>query len=199
MSDSGQHWWSRVYEGVPPWDIGRPQRAFVELQERGEVKGDVLDVGCGTGENALLFASRGHLVTGVDLAPLAIEKARSKANERKIIAEFEVKDALRLHSLPKKFDAVIDSGLFHTFTDEERPVYVGETRAVLRPGGRFFMLCFSDREPEGWGGPRRVSKAEIERALSGGWRVDYIRPARFESNFHDGGGHAWLTAATKRG
>ena len=186
-----------AYRGVPPWDIGRPQREFVRLAEGGEVEGDVIDVGCGTGEHAILFAARNHRVLGVDSAPLAIEKARAKAKERGSAAQFIVADALDLVDIGRKFDSAIDSGLFHVFPDRERKAYVESLSAVLRPGGRYFMLCFSDEEPADWGGPRRISKDEIVRSFSRGWSVDYIRPAAFESIFHKDVGRAWLSGVTK--
>ena len=67
-----------IYSGTPPWDIGRAQREFTILEERGEITGSILDVGCGTGENSLYFARLGHKVVGVDFAPTAIEKALEK-------------------------------------------------------------------------------------------------------------------------
>ena len=69
-----------MYAKKPPWDIGRPQRAFVETADR--VAGAVLDAGCGTGENALFFAERGHPVLGIDFLELFIQEARRKARER---------------------------------------------------------------------------------------------------------------------
>src|SRR4051794_23261457 len=54
----------RMYAGKAPWDIGRPQRTFVEAADR--ITGTVRDAGCGTGENALDFAGRGHHVLGID-------------------------------------------------------------------------------------------------------------------------------------
>ncbi len=185
------------YRGVPPWDIGRPQREFVGLEERGEVKGEIIDVGCGTGENSIYLASRGHDVLGVDSAPLAIEKAREKAAKKESSARFLVRDALSLGSLARKFDTAIDSGLFHVFPDPQRKAYVRNLSDILRPEGKYLMLCFSDREPAGWGGPRRVSRAEIADSFSSGWRVDYVRPARFESAFHRDGGEAWLSSITR--
>ncbi|MDV3294046.1 MAG: class I SAM-dependent methyltransferase [Nitrososphaerales archaeon] len=185
------------YAGVPPWDIGRPQREFVGLAKAGEVKGDLIDVGCGTGENAILFAGLGHRTLGVDLSPRAVEKARGKAKERGSSAEFKVHDALRLPELKRTFQSAIDAGCFHTFSDEGRTKFEESLSGVLRPGGRYFMLCFSDREPTGWGGPRRVSKKEIKETFKIGWRVDYIRAARFESTFHPHGGEAWLSRVTK--
>jgi 2-polyprenyl-3-methyl-5-hydroxy-6-metoxy-1,4-benzoquinol methylase len=81
-------WFDEAYSGTPPWDIGRPQGEFVRLAESGAIRGDVLDVGCGTGENALYLASLGHVVLGIDAAPHAIEKARKKSEERGIQVTF---------------------------------------------------------------------------------------------------------------
>jgi len=185
------------YRGVPPWDIGRPQREFVKLAESGEVRGELIDVGCGTGEHAIYFASRGHKVLGVDSAPLAIEKARLKAAERGSSAEFKVCDALHMDALDRKFHTAIDSGLFHIFPDRERRAYVRSLAEAVVPGGKFFMLCFSDMEPVDWGGPRRISRGEIEGSFSAGWRVDFVRQATFESTFHQDGGKAWLSSVTR--
>ena len=103
------------------------------------------------------------------------------------------------------FDSVIDSGLFHVFSDEDRRRYVGGLASVLRPGGRLFLLCFSDEEP-GTQGPRRVSQGEIRKAFSGGWAVEEIRPARFEVRpdledirFSEGGPRAWFSVIRREG
>jgi SAM-dependent methyltransferase len=186
-----------AYLGVPPWDIGRPQREFVKLAEAGEIRGVVIDVGCGTGEHSIFLASLGHPTLGVDAAPLAIQKAKAKASSRRSKAEFIVADALDLETLERRFDTAVDCGLFHVFSDADRKAYVKSLASVLKPGGRYFMLCFSDDEPDFWGGPRRVSKAEIFESFSDGWRVDFIRPARFETFNGPDGGRAWLAGATK--
>ena len=111
-----------MYAKKPPWDIGRPQRAFVGAADR--VTGAVLDAGCGTGENALFFAGRGHPVLGIDFLEGPVEEARRKAEERGLNAEFVQMDALTLTELDRRFDGVIDSGLFHVFSDEDRARYV---------------------------------------------------------------------------
>lgn len=191
-------WFNDAYRGVPPWDIGRPQPEFLKLAESGEAAGGVIDVGCGTGEHAILFASHGYDSLGVDAAPLAIERAREKASQRGSKALFVVADALNLGVLRRRFGSVIDSGLFHVFADEERERYVASLESVIEPGGRYYMLCFSDREPADWGGPRRVTKEEIRSAFSEGWRVESIRRAEFASIYHDrGGGKAWFSTIAK--
>jgi ubiquinone/menaquinone biosynthesis C-methylase UbiE len=93
--------------GVPPWDIGRPQPAIVRLAEQGLIAGDVIDLGCGTGENALYLASRGLAIVGVDAAPTAITQAQEKARLRGSSATFIVADALGLDVLGRVFDVGI--------------------------------------------------------------------------------------------
>jgi SAM-dependent methyltransferase len=184
----------RAYEGTPPWEIGHPQPEFVQLEEQGEIRGRVLDVGCGTGENALFYAARGHDTWGIDFAPTPIRRAQKKAASRRVTVRFEQASALDLSSLPAKFDTVTDCGMFHTFLDEHRPVYSASIARVVRPGGRFFILCFSEREPKDWGGPRRVTEAELRGAFAKEWRMRWVREARFETTISEVQGHAWLAA-----
>ena len=186
-----------AYQGTPPWDIGRPQKEFVELVRRGEITGSVLDIGCGTGEHALFFAGEGHEVWGIDSAPAAIQKAQEKAAQRGLPVHFCVLDARDLSRLNRTFDTVTDSGLFHTLSDEDRPVFVDNLAAILSPKKNYFMLCFSDREPAGYG-PRRITKREIQDSFSDGWTINYIRPAIFESRTRAEGPRAWLSSITKK-
>ncbi|MCU1449880.1 MAG: Methyltransferase type 11 [Acidimicrobiales bacterium] len=162
--------------GGAPWDIGRPQPALAAVAERGGFKGRVLDVGCGTGEHALLAASLGLPAVGVDGAPTAVALAAAKARERGSDARFLVADAHDLAVLGEQFDTVVDCGLFHVFDDEDRARYVASLVSVVPPGGRLFLLCFSDRQPGDFG-PRRVSDAELRSSFADGWRVDSIEPA----------------------
>jgi cyclopropane fatty-acyl-phospholipid synthase-like methyltransferase len=183
--------------GQPPWDVAKPQQSFVCLEEIGEIKGAVLDVGCGTGENALFLASQGHEVWGVDLAPTAVARAQRKAAQRGLAATFRVADGLQLEELGRQFDTVIDSGLFHSLSDRERPLYVHSLRQALRLGGRYFLLCFNEHD-HGPGGPRRVTQQEIRDAFAGdGWQVRRIDPARFEATY--GEAQAWLATIVRRG
>jgi cyclopropane fatty-acyl-phospholipid synthase-like methyltransferase len=185
---------NEAYRGSPPWDIGRPQPEFVKISREGEIRGRVLDIGCGTGENAIFFAGLGLETWGLDAAPLAIKKAKWKALERAVQVEFRLGDALHLERLGLRFDTVTDCGLFHTFSDDQRRIFEKSLKAALSQSGTYFMLSFSDKEPSGWGGPRRVSKGEIKETFRSGWKINYMREARFSTAFNDQGGYAWLAS-----
>src|SRR5437588_11755366 len=134
-----------AYGGKAPWDIGKPQAPFVQIANR--VTSPILDAGCGTGDMALFFAARGHRVTGIDFVPEAIRRARAKAQERKLAVDFRVGNALTIGETGERFATVVDSGLFHVFSDDDRSRYVRALAEVLQPGGRLFLMCFSDEEP----------------------------------------------------
>lgn len=209
------------YLNTPAWDIGRPQPALLALARAGAVRGRVLDAACGTGEHALMAAGLGLDATGVDLAPNAVERAREKARSRGLLARFLVHDALRLPELGESFDTVLECGLFHSLDGENRAAYAESLRSVVVPGGRYFMLGFSDRVPDesvrrlararaestfagfndqlpGDRGPRAgLTREDIQAAFAGGWRVDSIEPATIDSNIHPDGVPAWLAAATR--
>jgi cyclopropane fatty-acyl-phospholipid synthase-like methyltransferase len=195
-----------IYHGEAPWDIGHPQKEYIQLEQAGEIVGSVLDVGCGTGENALYLAEHGHDVWGIDFAPTAIERAQEKAAQRHLTATFRVLNVLELHTLGRTFDTVIDSGLFHTLSDEDRPRFVDNLAAVMDRGGTYLMLCVSELaplpdfsklkevmsdfskffpdpsklKPEDYRRPQ-VTQAEIRASFRDGWRINYIRQATLES------------------
>ncbi len=181
-----------AYLGIPPWDIGRPQDEIVKLEKEGKFRGSVLDCGCGTGEHALFLASQGYEVWGVDASPNAIRKAESKARDRGLATQFIIADALDLKGLGRTFDTVIDCGLFHVFSDQDRARYVSSLASVTATRAKLVLLCFSDLQPGDYG-PRRVTKAEIRRAFEKGWHIQDIRAAAFETNMGKEPVKAWLS------
>ena len=192
--------WDDAYaRGWAPWDIGAPQPAFVALAERGDIESPVLDSGCGTGENSLMLAARGLDVSGIDIAPTAVERAKSKARRRGLAVHFEVGDVLGLDRLGRRFVSVVDSGTFHTFDDILRQRYVESLAAALGEGGVVHLLCFSERVP-GSLGPRRVSQDELRQAFSQGWSVERIESSAFavKSDFLGFEPHAWLARIVRR-
>lgn len=185
-----------MYAVGAPWDVGKPQQTFVDVAER--IRGTVLDAGCGTGDMSLFFAGRGNTVTGIDFLEEPIRRAQRKADERGLSVRFLVKDALTFKDWGERFDDVIDSGLFHVFSDEDRKTYVAGLAMVLKPGGRVYLVCFSDEEP-GTDGPRRVSQRDLQEAFAEGWQIESLERAQFATRpdlpgftFSPGGPKAWF-------
>jgi cyclopropane fatty-acyl-phospholipid synthase-like methyltransferase len=189
-----------AYAEKAPWDIPGPQPGFVEVAD--QIEGAILDAGCGTGENAMFFAQRGNNVTGIDFLEEPIKRAKQKAVERGLSVNFLVMDALALKEIPQVFDNVIDCGLFHVFSDDDRKKYVKSLASILKSGGRLFLMCFSDEEPAGVG-PRRISKAELQAAFAIGWEIESISPKRFQTipefkdQFSAGGPKAWFVVVRR--
>jgi cyclopropane fatty-acyl-phospholipid synthase-like methyltransferase len=178
---TGGSWDDAYLHNRVPWDIGRPQPAIARVVEAGDLAEPVLDSGCGSGEHALLAATNGLTVTGVDISQLAVERARAKARQRGLSAEFLIGNVLDLPGIERldpPFRTVIDAGCFHTFTDPERLEYAASLAAVVEPGGVLHLLCFSEHTP-GTDGPRRVTEAEIRATFQGDWRVHWIHADSF--------------------
>ncbi|MFM8283614.1 MAG: SAM-dependent methyltransferase [Planctomycetaceae bacterium] len=168
-----------AYYALPtaPWNIGRPQRAFVGAEDR--IGQRVLDCGCGTGDLAIWLAMRGRAVTGVDFLAAPLAAAREKAHRAGVAVNFLEMDATAVGTIPERYDAVTDSGLFHSFDDAGRAAYVDALRGLLEAGARVFILCMAPDEP-GEHGPRRVGAEELTRAFADGFALESLEPARFE-------------------
>ena len=190
---TGLPWDASYDDGPAPWDTAQPQPAVARLASEGGFAGTVLDAGCGTGENALQVAALGLPVLGVDVAQTALAIARAKADDRGIEVEFAAADALQLDRLGRRFETVLDCGLFHTFDGDERPGYVASLASVTEHDGTLYVLCFSDDGPGT--GPHPVSRDELRAAFNPGtgWSVAAIEPDRIQTRYHDvNGAPAWL-------
>jgi len=170
-------------EGVP-WDIGQAQPRVMELEALGGFAGEVLDIGCGLGDNAIYLASRGHSVTGLDGSPAAIEQARSRAAQAGVSVTFAVADATNLTGYDGHFDTVVDSGLYHCLDDDGREAYAAGLYRATRPGARWHLYCFSDGNVNGIVAPiRSVSEVSLRDTLTAnGWRIDFIGPTTYLAN-----------------
>jgi SAM-dependent methyltransferase len=160
---------------TPPWVIGEPQPAVVELERAGQFRGKVLDVGCGTGEHTILLSMLGYDVLGLDFAPEAVEQARRNADAKGSVARFEVADAMNLPG-ELRYDTILDSALFHIFDDTDRPRYVASLHGACLPGGVVHVLALSD---QGRGFGPEVSGETIRDAFGDGWELEALEPATY--------------------
>lgn len=187
-----EEFFGRYAAGIPNWQIDRPQPEVVKLVEAGKFESPVLDLGCGTGDNAIELARRGYRVLGIDPVPEALRRARSKAKQSGLTQppEFMEGDALCLAESGIEAETVLDSAVFHIFSDADQERYVHGLEGVLSAGGRLHLLSFSEletREP----GPRRLTLEQIQRPFGAGWDMEEAIRCRYEDLSRPDGAHAW--------
>ena len=187
--------------GKAAWCIGRPQPAVLACLERGWFDdGAVLDAGCGTGENAVAIAVArpAARLLAIDAVPEALASAARAieaggVSDRVSIAEVDLRQALP----PGPFAWILDAGVLHVFSDDDRRAYLARVASSLEPGGSFVTIVFRDDETRPRG-PRRLGRDELDAGLvQAGLRVESIEPCLYDSVAHEGGARAWLARASR--
>ncbi len=184
-----------AYAGTPSWELGRVQPAVTRAVDAGLFGGDVLDVGCGTGENARWLAGAGIEVIGVDFSARGIERARAGpvTIARFVVADVRALAASGFGPLGQTFGTVLDVGCFHSLQVGDRDRYASSVRGALRPHGRLVLVCWSDLNEFGRG-PARVTRTEILDTFAHGWVVEGIEPEALDSRLPPGSVAAWMAA-----
>jgi ubiquinone/menaquinone biosynthesis C-methylase UbiE len=186
------------------WEIHRPQSIIVKLVEQGVFQGEILDIGCGIADNAIYIANHVNNIhiTAIDLVclsflfhsklmnylqvPKAIEVAREKAQKANAVLQFEVvdfiKDVSTTNLQKHSYDTVLDAAVFHTFGNDDRQVYLRNLEYLIKPGGLYILVCFSEKEIRK-GGPRRIKLSDLDELFSSknGWKIESIEDAIYES------------------
>lgn len=165
-----------------PWDIGAPQPALVETERSGQIRSEVLDIGCGPGDNALFLADRGYRVVALDGAPTVIEQARSRTQPGQNV-EFAVGDATRLAGYEGWFSTVVDSALYHCLTEEQQADYLAAIHRATVPGAVLHLMCFSDAVPDAFPAPQKFSAEYLRESLASHWDITSIERAQYITAF----------------
>jgi SAM-dependent methyltransferase len=195
----GQSDWDQRYaSGEAPWDVGETDEHLAGFIEAGRAQaGRALEVGCGTGTNALWLAGRGFQVVGVDLSGLAVERAKAKAKDSKA-CEFHRLDFL-LDDVPRApFDFAFDRGCFHVFDEAaDRARFAERIAALLAPEGLWLSLIGSTEGVERLEGPPRRSARDVAMAIEPALELVELRQVSFTSN-RPTPALAWLSLARRR-
>jgi SAM-dependent methyltransferase len=164
---------------TPPWDTKAPKESVVTWHTRGWVHGDVLDIGCGLGDNAVYLAQNGFHVTGLDISPTALLTAQRRAADAGVDVTFAVTDSTTLEGYTGAFDTIVDSGMFHCLDDDGKRSYAAAAHRATRPGATLLISCFSDANPPDDDWPRpALSEQTLRDVLGGtGWDIESLEPA----------------------
>ena len=177
-------WEERYAQKKTPWDTGRPNSHLVQLVAMWPRSGgNVLDIGCGTGTNAIWLAQQGFQVSGIDISSRAIELAKQRAKESGVECCFAADDFLSRQTAGSSFSLLFDRGCFHCMgTDERRSRFVSQAAASLEPGGMWFSLIGnSDQQLDGTG-PPRLTAAQICASVEPAFEVLRLESCFFDSN-----------------
>lgn len=171
----------KVFQAPPPWNIGEPQPDLAALVAAGQVRGEVLDAGCGVAELSLALAAAGYSVVGIDNSPTAIAEATSTAQQRGLTtATFVVDDITRFSGYDGRFNTVIDSTLFHSLPVEHRANYLQAVHRAAAPGASYYVLAFAKGAfpADAPYRPNEVDEQELRSAVANTGRSTTSGPRR---------------------
>jgi SAM-dependent methyltransferase len=193
-----EHWENR-YRERPPWDTGR---ASAELQRRLAQfpipRGRAIELGCGTGSNAVWLAQQGFAVTAIDISPTAIAQAESKANQAGADVCFVVADMTELPDLGPPFPFFFDRGCYHAVRRVDAAGFLRGLDRVIAPGAWGIVLTGNARE-EHKPGPPAVSEETLRAELGSLFDFVSLEEFRFDQGETDGARHlGWSCVLRKR-
>jgi SAM-dependent methyltransferase len=174
--------WDTAYRGgTPPWDAGRPHAELSRVLDEYRLRPEtVLEIGCGSGADAVVLAKRRFEVTAVDCSPIAIERSRLRAEQLDAVARFVLDDIFDFAHSAGQFDLVYDAGFYHSVRQVNLEKYLDALWRVTRPGSYYLCLAGAPSEPADEG-PPQVTEDEIHNELGRLFEFVHLRPARLES------------------
>jgi SAM-dependent methyltransferase len=191
---------SKVNETILHHDTGKPQNIIVELVETGEIKGKVLEIGCGFGENSLHIAGAGYPTLGIDPSKEAILIAKQKSEvmlaRRGICARFKQFIPQNLGLINESFNAIIDNVTFQTIPIEERETYARSMVPLLEHGGSIVLIITSTSGNLTVRSESDVIKA-VEHNFPQEFCIKYIREILYETGHNEEYVKGWLCSISK--
>ncbi len=174
--------WDAVYrrDRRAPWDTGRPSNELARAIASGIVQpGRAVELGCGTGTNAIYLAQQGFEVTAIDIAPTALKLAEKKADEANVAVHWVQADVLNPPEM-KPFDFVFDRGCYHGVRRQNAAGYVEALSRLSHPGTKVLIVAGNANESRS-GGPPRVGEEEIRHDFAEGFEILSLRETRFDT------------------
>jgi SAM-dependent methyltransferase len=179
MSDAIR-WEERYRTGDIPWDTGKPSSELQRVVAEDRITScRTLELGCGTGVNAVWLAAQGFDVTAVDLSPLAIERARQRAADAGVTVNFLSVDILNPPDLGEPFAFIFDRGCYHAVRRSDAPGYLRTLQRLTAPGTRGLVLTGNAKQDHNQG-PPVVSEAEIRAELGSVFTIERLREFYFD-------------------
>jgi SAM-dependent methyltransferase len=175
-----ERWEQRYRTGDIPWDTGQPSSELQRVLAEDKIQpGPAIELGCGTGTNAVWLAQQGFAVTAVDLSPLAIERAQERAARAKVTVRFLIADVLEVSDLGGPYGFLFDRGCYHVIRRIDVRPFLDTLRRITQPGSQALVLTGNAREPHD-PGPPVVSEDEIRAELGQVFDVVRLREFRFD-------------------
>lgn len=172
--------WESYYRRCPfkelPWGEGRPSPQMVELIRSGLIeKGTALDMGTGSGDNAIYLAQQGFACYGIDISETAIRRAAEKTGQAGVTCEFTAGNATELPYADNTFNLVFDRGCFHSIPLQKRKAFIEGVHRVLKPGGKYLLICFGKISNRRFESPFLLSSEDIQSLFVPLFEIDYIK------------------------
>lgn len=197
MPDQTYDFAASYKKGETPWDSGNPSPELLRVLDAGLLPGTTaLEIGCGTGTNAIELARRGFAVTAVDYVKQAVKEAREKARQAKVSIDFRVADVLTA-DLGGPYDVLFDRGVYHYLRTVDLKKFEQALRRVTHPGSRFFCLAGNAKEQTQYG-PPRVHEKEIRAELEPLFEILELREFRFTTDKSDFQPLAWAVLMQRK-
>ena len=175
MGKFSQWFYNSMYRFTKPdWDTGVTPPEVTTALDAFKQSGRALDLGCGTGTNAVFLAQQGWQVTGVDFSPKALELARDKAQRVGAAVNFHLGDVSRLDFLREPFDLILDIGCLHGLDRASRARYAAQLRRLTHPASKFLLFGF--KRPVFFG-RYHLAAEEVRTLFQPAIAVNSARPA----------------------